>query len=157
MSPDRLWSFLWGWAAIVASTDVEGAKCEHMVLETTHSMHACECIDMHVPCTHTNRGFRGTEKRPSCCAELPPTCSSGHRKYGPLERLVVHFCHRVPCTYIYHTPPAFFRSKKTDMGVENHKERKVGDWSREGGNWTSVDEGRWRNWHKGRGKSMRST
>lgn len=36
MSPDRLWSFLWGRASIVASTDVEGVKHEHMVQETTH-------------------------------------------------------------------------------------------------------------------------
>lgn len=156
MSPDRLWSFLWGELLLLPAQMWRELNVNIWSWKPHTGMHACECIDIHVPCTHTNSGFRGTEKRPSCCAELPPTCSSGHRKYGPLERLVVHFCHRVPCTYIYHTPPAFFRSKKTDMGVENHKERKVGDWSREGGNWTSVDEGRWRNWHNGRGKSMRS-
>lgn len=28
------------------------------------------------------------------------------------------------------------KTKRTDMGVENHKERKVGEWIRGGGNWT---------------------
>lgn len=47
-------------------------------------------------------------------------------------------------SHIYHTPPVFLWRgiKSTDTGVENHKEEKVGDRGRGGGNWTRVDEGR---------------
>lgn len=161
MSPDRLWSFLWSELLLLPAQMWRELTMNIWSRKPHIGMHvyAMTCTDtLILPWAHANHGFKGTGKRPSRCAELPPTCSSGNRKYGSLEWPSVPLCQRVPLTYIYHTPPVFLRSKpkRTDEGVENHKERKVGDWSRGEGNWTLVDEGRWRNRHNGRGQSTRN-
>lgn len=133
MSPDRLWSFLWGERLLLPAQMWRELNMNIWSRKPHTGMHARPCNGIRtdtfiLPWAHANRGFRGTGKRPSCCAGLPPTCSSGNRKYGSLEWPVVPLCQRVPLTYIYHTPPVFLWSKmkKTDAGVENHKERKSG-------------------------------
>lgn len=74
MSPDRLWSFLWGELLLLPAQMWRELNVNIWSWKPHTGMHACECIDIHVPCTHTqtvvSEGLR--KGHPAVLSSLPP-------------------------------------------------------------------------------------
>lgn len=95
---------------------------------------------------HSSFSVTGRKEKENIAA-LPPTRSSGRRIW---IAAIARGCRlsltlSLPCTKS-HTLPVFLwiQTERSDVGVENHKESKVGVWSRGAMNWTSDDERVWR-------------
>ena len=108
MSPDRLWSFLWGELLLLPAQmwtelnmNIWSRKPHTGSLGT--QWHAYRHIGSTL--SSWSRGFRGTGKRPSCCASLPPSLPPaplGPANMDPWNGLLFPSVSALPLTYTSH-------------------------------------------------------
>lgn len=148
MRPDRLRLFQWAeflllprqmWRELNAN--IWPVNHTHMQWHTYWHIHSW---------VHATRGFKGTGKRPSCCAD-PPPCTPDPQLL--LWEQDIWFPGLAGCSppvnvfssHVNHTPLVFLWSGTKETDVENRKEEKVGV-----RNWIEADGGSWKRGHNGR-------
>lgn len=106
MSPDRLWSFLWGELLLLPAQmwrDLNMTIWSRKPHAGLHA-HAVTYVLVHSSyLQHTQAVVsEGLGKGHPAVLSSPPTCSTESCKYGSLEWPVVPLCQQVPFTYISH-------------------------------------------------------
>lgn len=154
MSPDRLWSFLWGkllllpaqmWRElnmnIWSRKPHTGMHAHAMTYVLTHSFY------LERTKTVVSKGLR--KGHPAVLSSLPPA-PWGTKDMDPWNGLLFPSVNMFPShthIYIYITRllcSCRAKLKELTWVWKIIKRGKVGDWSRGGGNWTLADEGRWK-------------